>query len=132
MEENINITPEMISNFINMFKNDVSSNSNTSFESNKSNKNNINNSYNFSNSSFENRSNNSFNSYYKSKTNHNYSLDFETILRVQKIFEKLNGKNDPRSNLLYSLKPFLGESQQKELDQYINLFKIIQIVDLLK
>lgn len=31
-------------------------------------------------------------------------------------------KDDPRSNLLLSLKPYLKESRQKKVDQYIKLF----------
>ena len=46
--------------------------------------------------------------------------------------ETLNKKDDPRSNLLYSLKPYLRESKQKKLDQYVNLFKITQITQLFK
>ena len=57
---------------------------------------------------------------------------FETILKLKSIMETLNKKDDPRSNLLYSLKPYLRESKQKKLDQYVNLFKIAQISNLFK
>ena len=33
-----------------------------------------------------------------------------------------SNKNDPRSNLLLSLKPYLKESRKKKVDQYVKLF----------
>ena len=37
--------------------------------------------------------------------------------------ESMNSnKNDPRSNLLMSLKPYLKESRKKKVDQYVQLF----------
>ena len=60
------------------------------------------------------------------------NIDFETILKLKSIMETLNKKDDPRSKLLYSLKPYLRESKQKKLDQYVNLFKITQISNLFK
>lgn len=48
------------------------------------------------------------------------SIDFETLLKMKAIIEKLNNnKNDPRSNLLLSLKPYLKESRKEKVDQYI-------------
>ena len=108
-ENNINITPEMISNLVNMLKSESSSNQNSSCESNISNEK--------QSSNAENVSNN---------------IDIETILRIKSIIENLNKKDDPRSNLLYSLKPYLRESRQKKLDQYVNLLKITQISNLFK
>lgn len=60
------------------------------------------------------------------------NIDFETILKIKSIMETLNKKNDPRSNLLYSLKPYLRESRQKKIDQYVNLFKITEVSNLFK
>ena len=60
------------------------------------------------------------------------NIDFETILKIKSIMEALNKKNDPRSNLLYSLKPYLRESRQKKIDQYVNLFKITEVSNLFK
>ena len=102
-ENNINITPEMISNLVNMLKSESSSNT--------------------INSTFGNHVNDN------TSTN---NIDMETILKIKTIIENLNKKDDPRSNLLYSLKPYLRESRQKKLDQYVNLLKITQITDLFK
>lgn len=37
----------------------------------------------------------------------NFNLDMNTILKMKSIMESMNNKNDPRANLLYSLKPYL-------------------------
>lgn len=60
------------------------------------------------------------------------NIDFETILKIKSIMETLNKKDDPRSKLLYSLKPYLRQTRQKKLDQYVNLFKIAQVSNLFK
>lgn len=97
-----NISPEMIENFSQMMKNNSQSEQNT---------NNINN----------------------SKTNNSdMNFDMETIMKMKTVFEKLNSKkNDPRSNLLNSLKPYLRESRQGKVDEYMNLLKLTNLTDLL-
>ena len=60
------------------------------------------------------------------------NIDLDTILKIKSIMETLNKKDDPRSNLLYSLKPYLRESRQKKIDQYVNLFKITNVTNLFK
>ena len=52
--------------------------------------------------------------------------------KIKNIIECFNEKDDTRTNLLYSLKPYLRESRQKKIDQYINLFKLSGITKLLK
>lgn len=108
---NLNITPEMIGNLANMLKNNTAQNDSATSDS--------------------------FNQNAESSSNDNDSnsmnnIDFETILKLKSIMETLNKKDDPRSKLLYSLKPYLRESKQKKLDQYVNLFKITQISNLFK
>lgn len=110
-ENNLNITPEMIGNLANMLKSGNSDDSSAS--SNFSHSENSSNSNEGSNSSANN-------------------IDFETILKLKSIMETLNKKDDPRSNLLYSLKPYLRESKQKKLDQYVNLFKITRLSNFFK
>ena len=51
---------------------------------------------------------------------------------MKSAMEKMNDKNDPRSNLLYSLKPYLRQSKQEKLDQYVNLLNFSKIADILK
>ena len=55
-----------------------------------------------------------------------------TILKMKSVMEKMNTKNDPRANLLYSLKPYLREERKDKLDQYANLFNVAKIAELLK
>ena len=58
-------------------------------------------------------------------------VDVETILKIKKVMDNINQKNDPRANLLYSLKPYLRESRKSKLDQYVNLLNMTKIVDLM-
>ena len=56
------------------------------------------------------------------------NLDMNMILRLSKIFSSIN-KDDPRKNLLLSLKPFLGNSRQKNVDTYVFLLGILNALD---
>lgn len=59
------------------------------------------------------------------------TIDIETIFKLKSIMEKMNNsKNDPRSNLLLSLKPYLNENRQSKVEQYIKLFNMSKIVDI--
>ena len=65
-------------------------------------------------------------------TNSESSIDINTILKMKTIIESMNQKNDPRANLLYSLKPYLRENKKNKLDQYVNLLKMTKIADIMK
>ena len=110
---NLNISPEMINNIANMLKNSNLANNNNS---------NPNNQRTDDNSNSQNNANNN--------SGTNSSIDFETIMKIKSMMDKLNKKDDPRSNLLYSLKPYLRKSRQDKLDQYVNLLKITQVTDI--
>ena len=104
------ISPEMIENFSSMMSNG-NNNSNENPESSK-------------NTNTQNSSNSGgfdFN-----------NIDMNTILKMKSIMEKLNSKDDPRNNLLYSLKPYLRESKKEKLDQYANLLNIAKLSELFK
>ena len=59
-------------------------------------------------------------------------FDIETILKMKSIIDKMNTKNDdPRSKLLNSLRPYLKQSRQSKLDQYIQLMNMSKIIDIL-
>ena len=58
------------------------------------------------------------------------NFDMNTILKMKSIFEQMNKNDDPRSNLLLSLKPYLKESRRKKVDQYIQFFKMSNIFDM--
>lgn len=58
------------------------------------------------------------------------NIDMNTILKLKQIMEKMNqNKNDPRSNLLLSLKPYLKPSRKQKVDQYIQLFSMGSIME---
>ena len=58
------------------------------------------------------------------------NIDMNTILKIKQIMEKMNNnKNDPRSNLLLSLKPYLKDSRKQKVDQYIQLFNMGSIME---
>lgn len=59
----------------------------------------------------------------------NLNLDLGTIMKFQKLFNTTN-QNDPRKNLLTSLKPFLRETRQKNIDTYITLLGVINALDI--
>mgnify|MGYP003289418018 CR=1 FL=1 len=44
----------------------------------------------------------------------------------------MNKKDNPGSNLLHSLKPYLRDSRKSKLDQYANLLNITRIADAIK
>lgn len=74
-----------------------------------------------------NSSNNNANSNNNSETSEfNFSdIDINTIIKMKKVMDSINSnKNDPRTNLLLSLKPYLKKSRQDKVEQYIKLFSI--------
>lgn len=114
---NLNITPDMINNLADMLKSKGS---------------------NFAGHSSDNKANFSAkdNVFKKDSSGNNdsgsFNMDFETILKMKSIMDTFNKKDDPRANLLYSLKPYLRETRKKKIDQYVNLFKITQVTSLFK
>ena len=53
-------------------------------------------------------------------------------MKIKSVMEKMNSSNDPRSNLLHSLKPYLRDSKQDKLDQYANLMNVAKIAEIFK
>jgi len=101
-----NISPEMVNNLFSMFNNTSNNNENS----------NNNSSDNFSHQDYDNSFGNS-------------GIDFETIMRMKTIIDKMNTKDDPRSNLLQSLKPYLKDSRKSKVDQYIQLMNMSKVMD---
>ena len=56
------------------------------------------------------------------------NLDMDTMMRLGKIFTSMN-KEDPRKNLLLSLKPFLRNDRQRNVDTYIFVLGILNVLD---
>lgn len=99
------ISPEMVNNLMNMLGNNSSNSKNNEQADN-----------NYSqNSSGDSQSTN--------------NIDFETILKMKSIIDKMNAKDDPRSNLLESLKPYLKESRKDKVDQYIKLMNLSKVME---
>lgn len=98
--------PDEIKNILNNFKNS----SNTENNQNLGNTSNLNNAHNKSNN----------------KASNNTSIpdiDMATLLKMKQVIDSMNsGKDDPRTNLLLSLKPYLKKSRQDKVEQYIKLF----------
>lgn len=100
--------PDELKNALNSFTNSSNSNNSNkdfgSLNNSGNNTKNSNNSFNDSNSAIP-------------------DIDINTILKMKQITDSMKtNKNDPRANLLISLKPYLKESRQKKVDQYIGLF----------
>lgn len=131
MAEDVNISPEMINNLVNMLKNNSNSDNNNAAERNNKSENNQANNINLGDILSKMSSDSSDNASQNSSAS-NSSIDFETIMKMKSIMETLNSKNDSKSNLLYSLKPYLRKSKQAKLDQYVNLMKISQVTNLFK
>lgn len=58
------------------------------------------------------------------------NIDMGTIMKMKNIMDKVNTKkDDSRSTLLRSLKPYMRESRKEKIDQYIQLFGMTQLFD---
>lgn len=117
-----NISPEMIQNFSKMLSNQQQTNTNQESDSS-------------SNSQQTNNSNNSSNSNHTTENNgFDFSnIDMNTVMKMSSMFGKMNNtKNDPRANLLNSLKPYLRDSKKGKLDNYMNLLNVTKIAEIMK
>lgn len=87
--------------------NKTTSNDNTSSNSTSNNFNNIeNNGFDFSN------------------------IDMATIMKLKNAMDSINSKkNDSRTNLLMSLKPYLKPSKKEKLEQYMKLLNISSVLE---
>ena len=112
------ISPEMIQNFSKML-------------SSQNNNNNNNNNFNTNTNTDTNTSSQS-----RTNSNNNFDisgLDMNTIMKRSSVFQKMNNtKNDPRANLLNSLKPYLREGKKDKLDNYMNLLNVTKIAEIMK
>lgn len=119
--------PDAISNLMNMLKNNNNNNSNGKDASGNPSIS----PENLANmvKMFQNSNNNSSDKKEES-SNSNPSFDMDMLLKMKAIFEQMNKKDDPRSNLLMSLKPYLKESRKNKLDQYVQLFNMGKVLDI--
>ena len=110
---------DMSNNLKNILNNFSSSNTSTN-SSESTNTTNINTDYN--NDSSEKKSNNGI-----------PEFDINTILKIKKIMDSLNtsNKDDPRANLLLSLKPYLNETKKDKIDNYVKFLQFAKIIEVM-
>ena len=108
------IPPDMFNNFSNMMNNNSNKSSKNASQGNST-TNNVSSSNNSTSNGFD-----------FSK------IDMNTMLKMKSIMEKMSSNNDPRANLLYSLKPYLRNERKDKIDQYANLLNMTKIAELLK
>lgn len=73
---------------------------------------------------------NSDNSNSQENNNSTSGIDINTILKMKSIMEKMqSNKEDPRANLLRSLKPYLKESRKSKVDQYVQLLNMTKVME---
>ena len=131
------IPPEMMQNFSNLMSNNSGlSNSQQAENSNNNDKNKSSNNSNFDSNNNANSSNiNSANNSATSNNINNFDfskIDMNMMLKMKSIMENLNSSNDPRSNLLYSLKPYLRDEKKDKIDQYANLLNFAKVAEVFK
>lgn len=134
------IPPEMMQNFSNLMSNNSELNNSQQVSDSNCNSNDKSSSNNNSNFNFKNNTsnNNNINSTNTSTTSNNINnfdfskIDMNMMLKMKSIMENLNSSNDPRSNLLYSLKPYLRDEKKGKIDQYANLLNFAKIAEVFK
>lgn len=63
-------------------------------------------------------------------SNNNFNFDINTMLKMKNIMDKMNSNsNDPRTNLLLSLKPYLNNNRKEKLDQYMQFLNISKVIE---
>ena len=61
----------------------------------------------------------------------NNSLEY--VMPMKDIMSKLaNDRNDPRSNLLMSLKPYMRSSRQKSIDNAVRLLNLTKLTGIMR
>lgn len=108
----------------------------SNFASNNSNINNNNSNNDFNNNSNSTTShNNDISSDSRDNNSNNNSspdIDIGMIIKMKKIMDSMkNNKDDPRANLLLSLKPYLKNSRQEKVDQYVKLFNMSKVFEVI-
>lgn len=116
---------EIPDNIKSIMNNLASSNSNSSTNSNEK-------SSSGSFDSFNNNSNGQDTQENANTTSDMPNIDFATMLKMKSIIDSMNQQqNDPRANLLRSLKPYLKPSRKEKVDQYIKLFSMGKVFEVL-
>ena len=65
-----------------------------------------------------------------SNNSNNFNFDINTMMKMKNIMDKMNSsRNDPRSNLLQSLKPYLNDNRKERLYQYMQFLNISKVLE---
>lgn len=59
------------------------------------------------------------------------SFDPSLLLKIQKIISSMNN-NNPKKDLLLSLKPFLRKSRQDKMNEYLTILNVISALEAFK
>lgn len=59
------------------------------------------------------------------------NIDINTIFKIQNIMNSINNdkENEYRTNLLLSLKPYLKNTRQEKVDQFIKFMKMEKVIE---
>lgn len=128
--------PEDIKNIISNIASN-SNNQNNTNNNNNQNKTANNKNYNTDNYSSNNKHNDDISS--DSRSNNSSfneksapDIDIGMILKMKQIMDSMkSNKDDPRANLLLSLKPYLKNSRQEKVEQYIKLFNMSKVFEVI-
>lgn len=59
------------------------------------------------------------------------SIDPEMLMKMKQVMDKMKGSGeDPRANLLSSLKPYLKDSRKDKVDQYIKMMNMSKVMEI--
>lgn len=131
-----NQLPDNIKNIMESFATNSSNHEDVSSPNRNGTKvNDTSNSSNFSSTISGNAQNNNSSGNSNTDSNNSSNSDFPdfdigTMLKMKSIMDSMNKpQNDPRANLLKSLKPYLKSSRKDKVDQYIKLFSMGKVFE---
>ncbi len=75
-----------------------------------------------------NNTNNNSNTDESNNSNSGFNIDPSILLKIQQIMGAMNNKN-PQKDLLLSLKPFLRQSRQDKMNDYLTILSVISIIE---
>ena len=128
--------PDNIKNILSSMNNNssVEKDSSSKTDSSKNHQSqNFNNKFNSANSDSSQENQTSSNSTSSASNNIFGDFDINTMLKIQKIMSSMNNdkKDDSRTTLLMSLKPYLKDSRKSKVDQYVQLMKMGKIFEIM-
>ena len=65
------------------------------------------------------------------KENSDFQFDIKTVSKIKSMMDKMSkNKDDPRANLLLSLKPYLKETRKEKVDQYVKMLNMSKVMEM--